>query len=104
MGDALTPGPEPLFQIFEQVRIRITPRTVEDGSAGKQGVVLGISDGREDGVEHSYAVDVASMDRLHQFGEDELESLGTFAERRQYYSGARLRINHKGRVIPDEGS
>jgi hypothetical protein len=103
MDNALTPGSEPLFQIFEQVRIRITPRTVETGSAGKRGAILGISDGREDGVEHSYAVDLDSMDHIHSFQEGELESLGTFAERRRYYSGARLRINHKGRVIPDDG-
>jgi hypothetical protein len=99
-----TSGSDPLFRVLERVRIRITPETVEVGAAGKQGAILGISDGREDGVQHSYAVDLDSMDRVHQFQEDELESLGTFDERSRHYSGQQLRIDHKGRAIPEERS
>lgn len=98
----MMPSSGPLFQFFERVRIRITPRTVEAGTAGKQGAILGISDGTEEDVPHSYAVQLDSMDKVRQFQEDELETMGTFDEESRYDSGHHLRIDQKGRVIRDE--
>lgn len=69
----------------------------------KQGCILGMS---EDDKNNWYYSVVIENGETFSFKENELESLGTFAKREDYYSGESIRIGvtkeGKGYIIEDE--
>jgi len=88
-----------LFGFCDEVRIRISPETVERGIAGKLGAVLGISEPDDERVPMSYAVDVDGLKNVQQIKEEELEGTGLRRKRKDYFSGKSLRVSRGGRVI-----
>jgi len=90
---------KPLFAFIDEVRIRISPETVERGIAGKLGAVLGMSEPDDERFPMSYAVDVDGLKNVQQIKEDELEGTGPRRKRQDYFSGKSLRVSRRGRVI-----
>lgn len=84
------------FALYEVVRVRELPRTISDGTASLEGVILGVSMG-DSSTDVSYSVFLDELQEAWFLDEKELESTGRFTRREDHYSGESIRVTRKGR-------
>jgi len=78
------------FDFFERVKIVNPLNSQKKQFKGKNAVIFGQS--QDDIGKWYYQVKIDDHDEGWYFSESELESLGTFAKREDYYSGESIRV------------
>lgn len=92
------------FGFFERVKIINTIARKKQNLIGKKAVIFGKS--QDDLGKWYYRIKIENQENAEYVQENELESLGIFAKREDYYSGESIRVgvNKKGEgyIIEDD--
>jgi hypothetical protein len=87
----------PTFDFYDVVRVKRFPRSISDGTASLEGILLG-SAGTDDG-ETVYSVHLVELDRSWMFSGSELEATGRSIKEKDFHGGTTVRVNRKGEAI-----
>ena len=93
---------EPLFSLYEVVTVRDTEKTRRQGTAGREGAVLGIAVNEETGWV-GYAVQLYDdLDEGWDFTEDDLLPTGRMDTRETFYDGSSMRVSGEGQILGEQ--
>jgi hypothetical protein len=88
-----------VFDFFEVVRVRATPKTISDGIAGLEGAILGKA-AEDDGPVVGYAVSLYERrGETWSLEPDELEPTGRHDRRESFYDGTSVKVSARGELV-----
>ena len=79
-----------MFNYFEVVIVRETPKTIERGIANEEGVVVAMAVSEEDPTDVYYSVMI--KEEVPILAEKDLESCGRFVPEESIYDGTSIRV------------
>jgi Immunity protein 31 len=96
-----TSAPQPRFDFYEVVEVRVTQKTRGQGVAGRKGAVTGVAQPEEPGQPFTYAVHLFGSEETWSVDEADLATTGQFLTRDELESGESLRVNERGEVLDE---
>jgi hypothetical protein len=90
---------QPRFAFYEEVEVRVSGKTRDQGIAGRRGAITGIANPEQPGQPVTYAIHVFGKEETWSVEEADLISTGRFVPKEILQSDESVHVSERGELL-----